>query len=186
MSHQEIKKGSLHDVAGQEASSDAKSFSKAFEAGWEHIDLNGHVRGSVYSEWATNTRASFLIENQVGPEHCYARNLGPLVIREFSEYRSEVRLAHKVEVSMIWYGISKRLHTVLFLQDIFNSTTQKLAASVCVEVGWLEIQKRRLASVSNIDWPEFNDMMRSLQKSPDFIHGYNPKDFRLAFFRSRK
>lgn len=138
-------------------------FEKLFEAGWRHVDPNGHVANMVYLEYAVDTRIAFFASQGFPPGDFSRLGFGPVIKSDFVEYFREVKMLDKISVTMENGGVSpdsSRFRVV----NSFYMNDGTLAARVTSVGGWLGLKERKL-----IEPPDtLKDAWNQLIKTEDF------------------
>jgi acyl-CoA thioester hydrolase len=119
-------------------------YAKTFSVRWADCDVNGHLRNTAYSEYATDVRIAFLAERGFGFEEFRAAGFGPVILREEIDYLRELRMNEAVEVDFEHLGLSAD-GSRFRLQHAFTKANGKLAARIVLEGGWMDMRTRRLA-----------------------------------------
>jgi acyl-CoA thioester hydrolase len=138
-------------------------FEKLFEAGWRHVDPNGHVANMVYLEYAVDTRVAFFASQGFPPADFDHYGFGPVIKSDFVEYFREVRMLDKITVTMENGGHSHDGSRFRVINNIYKEDGTH-AVRVTSIGGWLGLKERKL-----IEPPEkMKDAWRSLIKTEDF------------------
>lgn len=120
-----------------------ESFSRELPLRWSDADANGHVRHTVYSELAVEARMAFLRQAGFGWDRLEAAGIGPVLLREELEYRSELRIDEVVRVDLRVAAASADGGRWRFRHQI-SKADGRLAATVTVHGGWIDLRTRRL------------------------------------------
>ncbi len=138
-------------------------YTQTFTVRWGDCDMNGHVRNTMYSEYAIETRMAYLTEQGFGYEQLGELHLGPVLLREEIDYLREIRAGETVTVDFVLLGLSPEGAKWKFRHDLFKPNG-KQAARVVVLGGWMDLHTRHL-----IPAPEpLAEALRSLPKDPAF------------------
>lgn len=120
-----------------------KEYKKSFVVRWADLDPNRHLRHTAYNDYATHVRFSCLEENGFGANKFMAFNFGPVMFREETRFFREVGMNEEITIDFKMSGLSpdaKRFHMT---HDVYKQNG-KLAATVTLEGGWLDLGKRKL------------------------------------------
>ncbi len=121
------------------------NYFKEFEVLWVDLDLNGHLGHTAYSRYANNVRAAFFTDLfKVTPENFTEQNIGPIVIREFIEYKREVRLNAKIIIDMAIAGLSRDYSRWVICHHVYING--KVACIINMEGAWLNLKLRKMIS----------------------------------------
>jgi acyl-CoA thioester hydrolase len=123
--------------------SDGVVFTCPFEVRWGDIDGNRHVRNTAFSEYATHTRFRLLAAHGFGAERLAALRFGPVMMREETRYRRELRLGDRVSVTVRCSGISADASHWRVRQDVLRDDG-KDAALLTIQGGWIHLDTRKL------------------------------------------
>lgn len=111
---------------------------------WSDADVNGHMRNTSYSEYATDVRMSYLADRGWSHAHFEEARVGPALLREELDYLRELRLGDTVEVDLTCTGLSADGSRFKLAHDFWRPGGKKVAR-VAVTGGWLDLDARRLA-----------------------------------------
>lgn len=141
----------------------AKAEPVEFQVMWAHLDINGHVRHTVYAEWAGEARHRALAEAGVRAGQMEELGVGPVLIREEARYLREVRALDRVRVVTKLAGVSEDESRWRMKHEIFRSDGE-LAARITVEGTWLDLETRR----PTVPPPELRAMTEVLERTQGF------------------
>lgn len=110
---------------------------------WSDADVNGHMRNTSYSEYATDVRMSYLADRGWPHAHFEEARIGPVLLREELDYLRELRLGDTVEVDLTCTGLSADGSRFRLAHDFWRPGGKKVAR-VAVTGGWLDLATRRL------------------------------------------
>ncbi|HBE84163.1 MAG: thioesterase family protein [Blastocatellia bacterium] len=138
-------------------------FEKLFEAGWRHVDPNGHVANMVYLEYAVDTRIAFFASQGFPPGDFGRLGFGPVIKSDFVEYFREVKMLDKISVTMENGGVSPDSSRFRVVNNFYMHDGTH-AARVTSVGGWLGLKERKL-----VEPPEkLKDAWNQLVKTEDF------------------
>ncbi len=109
---------------------------------WSDVDVNGHMRNTAYSEFATNHRMQFLIANGFDPKLMKKLAVGPVILREELIYRKEILMNEKIKLTCELCKASEDYKKFGFKQ-LFYKQNDRLAAEVFVDGLWLDLKLRK-------------------------------------------
>lgn len=138
-------------------------FEKLFEAGWRHVDPNGHVANMVYLEYAVDTRVSFFASQGFPPDDFVVHGFGPVIKNDFVEYFREVKMLEKLTVTMENGGVSEDSSRFRVVNNFYKADGTH-AARVTSIGGWLGLKERKLIEPPDI----LKAAWRELVKTEDF------------------
>ncbi len=118
-------------------------FEKLFEAGWRHVDPNGHVANMVYLEYAVDTRIAFFASQGFPPTDFSRLGFGPVIKSDLVEYFREVKMLDKVTVTMENGGVSPDSSRFRIVNNFYKEDGTH-AARVTSVGGWLGLEERKL------------------------------------------
>ncbi|MBO9594028.1 MAG: acyl-CoA thioesterase [Niabella sp.] len=118
-------------------------FTKALQIRWADLDLNGHLRHSVYYDWGAYCRISFLSENGLTTADMAALHVGPVIFREECVFKKEIRLEDAVTIDLELTQ-SRRDFSRWAMRHHIYKDAQTLAAIITLEGAWIDTQKRKL------------------------------------------
>ena len=138
-------------------------FEKLFEAGWRHVDPNGHVANMVYLEYAVDTRIAFFASQGFPPSDFGRLGFGPVIKSDLVEYFREVKMLDKVTVTMENGGVSHDASRFRVVNNFYR-TDGTHPARVTSVGGWLGLGERKLVEPPDTLKAAWNQ----LRKTEDF------------------
>lgn len=117
-------------------------FERKFQAGWNDIDFNGHVRNTAYLDYSSTTRMLYFQENGFPMSEFRRLNFGPVVVRDEIEYASEIHFLEEFTVKIQVAGFSPNYRRCR-VRNVFAKMDGTLSASVTSLVVWLDLNERR-------------------------------------------
>jgi acyl-CoA thioester hydrolase len=118
-------------------------YAKSFSVGWGDCDVNGHMRNTAYSEYATNVRAAFLSEHGFPWERMRELGVGPVLTREEIDYLRELKMGDPFTVDFQQLGISPDGARFRLRQEL-RLASGKPAARLVLDGGWMDLRSRRI------------------------------------------
>jgi len=131
---------------------------------WSMIDVNGHVRHSAYADMCTQARSNLMIHIGLSMKECLKLGIGPVLFREETIFKREVRMDEfvYVEVRLTRYDTKKSRFSIqhqLFKED------GTLSAVVNVDGAFMNLKERVLTVL-----PEaIQQQILQIPKSEDYI-----------------
>ena len=119
------------------------NYSKNFEVLWVDVDLNGHLQHTAYSRYATNVRVGFF-KDYLGTDFMdlNQEDVGPIIIREFIEYKKEVRLSEIITIDLTIAGVTQSYSRWLIRHHIY--VHGEIACIINIEGSWLHLKRRKM------------------------------------------
>lgn len=139
------------------------TFQKTFEVRWADLDANRHVRHTVYNEYATHVRFSYLAAQGFDERAFRERDIGPVLLREETTFHREVMGGDTLTIDIRLAGLSPDGGRFRISHDVVRSDDIK-AATVVVDGGWLELVSRKLVRPP----PDLLEVLRRARRSEDF------------------
>jgi acyl-CoA thioester hydrolase len=138
-------------------------FQARFRAGWGAMDANGHMANTAYLDFAADTRFQYFEANGFTARDFDRSRIGPVVMRDATDYRSEIRLQEEFSVTFELMGLSKD-GSRFRLRNAFLKADGTVAAVVTTDAGWWSLDSRRLV----VPPAELSTAMARLSRSEDF------------------
>lgn len=140
-----------------------QNYNKQFDVIWADMDPNRHMRHTAYNDYAAQVRLDFMEDNGIGFEEMEKLMLGPVLFREETRYKSEVRLGERITVDLQIAGLSSDGERWKMVHQIFKRDGT-LSAVITVEGAWIDMVKRKLKRPPQ----ELVDKLNELPKTADF------------------
>jgi acyl-CoA thioester hydrolase len=131
---------------------------KEFEIKWADLDPNRHARHSIFTDYATHVRFTFLTENGFGMDDFQSLNIGPVIFSEQIYYLREVLGTDIITIDLKLGGISKDGSLWKFIHNVYKNNNKK-AVSIILQGGWIDLKTRKLV-------PAPKELFRALLKIP--------------------
>lgn len=138
-------------------------FIKHFEIRWADLDPNRHLRHSAYADYATHVRFSFLRDHGFGQRRFVELGFGPVIVREEVRFRREVEGGEIIAIDFRAQGLAPDASRWDLSHAVVRSDG-KLAATVRVEGGWLDLATRKLT----VPPGEIRELLHRLPRTDDF------------------
>lgn len=127
------------------------------------MDPNFHLRHSVYYDWAALCRIEFLYEYKLTADVMRQLNIGPILFREESVFRKEIRLGDEVTIDLELLK-AKKDFSRWTIQHHIKKNGHTLSAIITVDGAWINIEERKLA----LPPQQVHDVFNAMPKSKSF------------------
>ena len=134
-------------------------YAKEFEVLWVDTDLNGHLTHTAYSNYATNVRVGFFtdcLKHDV--LSLLKEGIGPIIIREFIEYKREVHLGDTIKIDLAIVGVSEKGDRWILRHKVYKEN--KVCCVITIEGAWLDLKTRKLTFPVQKIYDGFNDLVK--------------------------
>jgi len=118
-------------------------FTEQLQIRWADLDLNGHLRHSVYYDWGAYCRIRFLSDKGLTTLRMMELQVGPVIFREECVFKKEIRLEDTVFIDLELTQ-SRRDFSRWAMQHRIYKNEQILAAVIRLEGAWMDTVKRKL------------------------------------------
>jgi acyl-CoA thioester hydrolase len=119
------------------------SFSTKAEIRWADLDPNFHVLHSKYYDFGAYCRMAFLIENGLSMELMKELHIGPILLREESFFKKEIKFGDEISINLKLTKISSNYSRWSMEHEIWKNGNI-LAAIMNIDAAWMDTQKRKL------------------------------------------
>jgi acyl-CoA thioester hydrolase len=130
---------------------------------WAHLDANMHMRHSAYADFAAQARIEILDEMGLDMKTFQKLHIGPILFREETTYLREVGVNETITVTTELIKAKKDGSRWSIRHELFKADGVK-AAVIIVEGAWIDVLKRKLASLPE----ELADHFMQIKRSEDF------------------
>ncbi|NDK57443.1 acyl-CoA thioesterase [Pontibacter fetidus] len=130
---------------------------------WAHLDANMHMRHSAYADFAAQARIEILDELGLSMKVFQKLHIGPILFREETTYLREVGVNETITVTTELLKSKKDGSRWAIRHELFKEDGVK-AAVIIVEGAWIDVLKRKLATLPD----ELADHFMHIRKSADF------------------
>jgi len=120
-----------------------RQFQSQFHVLWANLDPNFHVRHTVFSEYASETRIAFFIKSGIFPDYLKEHNVGPILFHEEIHYYNEVFLGEILTVKCLVTSMSENASKINVRNEIFTDN-EKRVATIDSTTMWLDLSTRKL------------------------------------------
>lgn len=151
-----------------------KEFSRTFGIKWADLDTNGHLRYSVYVDFAVDTQFRSIESHGYTPKKLMELGFGPVILRMETRYQREVTFDESVTDLLKITGLSPDGARWKSRHDIIKSNGE-MAAIIKLEGVWVNVHTKQ-AIVPPSDLLE---ILNSLPRTDEF-------ETLRSFIRSKK
>lgn len=130
---------------------------------WAHLDANMHMRHSAYADFAAQARIEVLDEMGLSMKVFQKLHIGPILFREETTYLREVGVNETITVTTELIKARKDGSRWAIRHELFKEDGVK-AAVIIVEGAWIDVLKRKLATLPE----ELADHFMHIPRSADF------------------
>lgn len=134
-----------------------------FTSRWADFDPNNHMRHSAYNDYAAEARVRMFNAYGLSLEEFNELSIGPVLFREETIFRREIRLSEDITVEVFLKGISEKGERFKFFHRIFKENG-KLAAEIEIFGAWLDLKARKLTTPPALILKTLED----IEKTEDF------------------
>lgn len=120
------------------------SFIMDIQVRWSDLDPNFHLRHSVYYDWGAFCRIEFLNKHGLTANVMTELNFGPILFREESIFRKEIRMNDAVTIDLKVLKAKKDFSRWSIQHHIFKNGNM-VCAILTVDGAWIDTLKRKLA-----------------------------------------
>jgi acyl-CoA thioester hydrolase len=118
-------------------------FSITLHARWADMDQNAHLANSSFLDMAVDARMSFFSQSGFAAAEFAKRRIGPVVRRDEMDYLREVHLLEALRVTLELAGMAENGSRFRLANDFYKADGT-LCGRLRSEIGWLDLQARRL------------------------------------------
>jgi acyl-CoA thioester hydrolase len=134
------------------------ALSQSFDIRWADLDPNGHMRHTAYMDYAAQARVGFLAADGFTMERFQKLRLGPVLLREETQYLREVRANQRITVTTEVSGLSPNRKHWRIRHRILNQDSE-LACLVNVQGAWLDLETRKIV-------PAPAELLQAMEQAP--------------------
>ncbi len=121
------------------------AFQIPLQVRWADLDPNFHLRHSVYYDWATMCRLSYLSQNGLTPAVMQQLQFGPVLFREECVFKKEIHFGDALFITIRIQKCRSDYSRWSIVHDIIKQDGT-LCAIVTVEGAWLHLAQRKLCA----------------------------------------
>lgn len=115
------------------------------EVRWADLDPNGHVRHTVFMDWATQCRVAVLTAAGLSPHRFQELGVGPVLFREETDYLREVGAGDRITVELELLGASAD-HKHFLIRHQLTRRDGVRCATVVVRGAWFDLESRKVVA----------------------------------------
>ena len=130
---------------------------------WSDIDINHHVRHSVYYDWGADARLEYFRLIGMTVEKMQTLQIGVILLREECVFRREIRLGDKVTITLELLN-ARRDYSRWSIRHKIMKDAETLGSILTVDGAWIDMKKRKLA----VPPPEMIPAFETLEKAEEF------------------
>lgn len=116
-----------------------------YDIKWSDLDPLGHVRHSVYGDYAVDARFKLLRDRGYPLAKFLEVGYAPITLREESRYFLEVLGGDSIVITFQLEGLSQDGSRWLVKHKILRGSDGSKAVSMTVEGSWLDMKSRKIA-----------------------------------------
>lgn len=139
-------------------------FLRHVQVRWADCDANEHMRHTAYNDYAAHMRMCVFADHDFSMGAMRALDIGPILFREDSKYRREVRMQEWMSVDYAISGLSSNALR-WNIRHTLRKETGETAAIIDVEGSWLGLTTRKLA----VPPAQLVEFLQSLPRTDDFV-----------------
>ncbi len=124
--------------------SDINEFTHPLQVRWSDIDANRHLRHSVYYDYGALCRMALFTKVGLSLENLQEQKIGPVLLREEAVFRREIHFEDRILITAELLKASEDYSRWSFRHRLVKGD-DILAATLTVDGGWIDIEKRKLA-----------------------------------------
>jgi acyl-CoA thioester hydrolase len=121
-----------------------EEYKKNVEIRWSDLDPNYHLRHSVYYDFGTYCRMSFLNENDITTPVMLHHKIGPIVFREECLFKREIKFGDELTINLKLDKAKADMSRWMMVHELWKNNDE-LAAIITVDGAWLDTTLRKLA-----------------------------------------
>src|SRR5215510_3208529 len=153
---------------------ESAEFSRTYAIKWADLDTNGHLRYSVYIDFAVDTQFRSIENHGFTPKKLMELGFGPVILRMETRYQREVTFDETVVDSLKLAGLSPDGARWKSRHDIVKSNGD-MAATIKLEGVWVNVHtKQAIAPPADL-----LQILNSLPRTDEF-------ETLRSFIRSKK
>lgn len=139
-----------------------KTFRKKIHVRWSDLDPNGHVRHSVYYDFAAQLRTELFIERGIKVQDMAAAGFGPVLFEEKASFRKELHFGDELYMTAALQAVREDYGRFAFVHEIWREDT--LCSTVEVFGAFIDLKARKLT----LPPQSFIDKLSNLPRHADF------------------
>ena len=141
----------------------SNEFSRTYAIKWADLDTNGHLRYSVYVDFAVDTQFRSIEGHGFTPKRLMELGFGPVILRMETRYQREVTFDETVTDSLKITGMSPDGARWKSRHDITKSNGD-MAAIIKLEGVWVDMHTKQAIAPP----PDLLQILNSLPRTESF------------------
>ncbi len=126
---------------------------------WADLDANAHLRHSVYYDWGSYCRISFLNGHGLSTMKMHELKVGPVLFREECIFRKEVLQEDDVSINVELVKSRRDFSRWSMRHTIFKGDV--IAAVINIDGAWMDTVKRKLCAPPDLVATTYDDMPKA-------------------------
>ena len=151
-----------------------EGFSRTYAIKWADLDTNGHLRYSVFIDYAVDNQFRSIENHGYGPKKLMELGFGPVILRMETRYQREVTFDETVVDSLRLTGMSPDGARWKSRHDIIKSNGD-MAATIKLEGVWVDVHTKQAIAPP----PDLLQILNLIPRTEDF-------ETLRSFLRSKK
>ena len=139
-----------------------ESFEQNIQVRWSDLDLNGHVRHSVYYDYGAQIRIAYLQKQGFGIDWMKSNGIRPVLFREEAKFYRELNSGDDLVIDVKLSGLSDDHRKWSMHHQILRG--DELCATLNLDGAWLNLKTRRIAAPPK----ELVEQFEALERTEDF------------------
>lgn len=136
------------------------SYSKPVQIRWADVDMNRHLRHSVYYDFGAMLRIRFFAEMGLTTSKLEELHIGPIIFREECIFKKEIKLEDEISMNFL-VTKSNRDFSRWSIRHHITKADETLCAIINLDGAWIDLQKRKLARPDEFVQRVFSDFPKS-------------------------
>jgi acyl-CoA thioester hydrolase len=140
-----------------------EKFSLAVPVRWSDLDPNRHLRHSVYYDFGAYVRVACFAQLGLSTRKLEELGIGPVLFREEAIFKREIAFEDLITVDLQIYN-ARNDYARFSVRHHFYKEDRTLAAVLNMDVGWIDLSRRRLTLPNAY----VQEIMNKMPRSTDF------------------
>jgi acyl-CoA thioester hydrolase len=138
------------------------SFTMPVSVRWSDIDVNGHLRHSVYYDYGAQARIKILHDQGISMRYMQEQQIGPVLFREECRFKKEIRFGDLLKIETSLSALRKDGSRFSVAHKIIRA--DQICALIQLDGAWMDTSKRKLCPPTD----EIREAFKDWPKSEDF------------------
>lgn len=121
-----------------------EKFETKLQLRWSDLDPIGHVRHSVYYDFAAQLRTELFLANDITVKGMASKGFGPILFQEKATFRRELNFGDDLIMNAAIVGLRKDYSRFAFAHEIWKGDIQ--CATVEILGAWIDLKLRKLTT----------------------------------------